>query len=1007
MPDTQEIYRAARDLKESDRSTYLDEVCRDNALRRARIEAMIEHGVVPDGGALPLPDFDDPGLKLRPDELSAPGENEGATIGRYKLLQRIGEGGMGVVYMAEQDVPVRRRVALKIIKLGMDTRQVVARFEAERQALAMMDHPNIAKMLDAGTTESGRPFFVMELVQGIPITEFCDRNQLPLRERIELFLPVCRAIQSAHQKGIMHRDIKPSNVMVTLHYGDPMPKVIDFGVAKAVSQRLTEKTVFTHYGAMIGTPAYMSPEQAEMSSMDVDMRTDVYSLGVLLYELLTGSTPFPQERLRSLGFGQIQKVLAEEEPEKPSTRVSTLWREKKPAPTWNQGLSGDHASRAITGDLDWIVMKCLEKDRRRRYDTVNGLAMDLTRYLSNEPVLARPPSAAYRFQKAFERHRVAFIGVAAVMVALAVGLGFATRQAVRARRAEALALERRADAEAISKFLTEVFQSPDPERAGYSFTVAEALGHAAARLDTDLADQPERRVMLQETLGDTYEAIGLHRESVPLRERVIEHHRKVYGLEDERTVQIMANLAHSLRFTHRYEESLGVWKDILEIRERTLGAEHPTTLSSSEALATVMSEMGHVDDATARFERLLETRRRLQGPEHQDTLSTLGSLAVHYGRSGNPEKELALNEEVLRLRRQTLGANHPETLTSIANLAATYHQRRRAEEAFALQTELIAARRKVLGPGHPQTLMAMHYLAFFEQDRRPEEAVRLHREVAALRRQHLGPENPDTILSLHYLALACLNAGLPEEARSVREEVVRLRRRANGVDHPHTVDSMARLACSDLNAGRETEALELLRECASHLSEDTWLSLRVTTLLAWYEQDAALAQAARRVLFHASTETQPAKLAAAAEVALLRPLENPDLAGDALNLARRAAEMASESEDRQRARYTLGLALYRNGRFSEAADLFQSLSADAGDQDTLLARTVVFHHAAALHRLGRVSEARTLFEKASRGLPPVPKSGDLSRDGNEARRVVAWLAQREAQQLVGDPRSNR
>ncbi|MCK6499027.1 MAG: tetratricopeptide repeat protein [Nitrospira sp.] len=1007
MPDTHEIYRAALDLEADQRPAYLEEACRGNEVRRARIEAMIEHGTVPEPGSVALPMVDDPALRLRPEELAVPGEHEGAIIGRYKLLQRIGEGGMGVVYMAEQDVPVRRRVALKIIKLGMDTRQVVARFEAERQALAMMDHPNIAKMLDAGTTDSGRPFFVMELVQGIPITEFCDRNQLSLKERIELFLPVCRAIQSAHQKGIMHRDIKPSNVMVTLHYGDPMPKVIDFGVAKATSQRLTEKTVFTHYGAMIGTPAYMSPEQAEMSSMDVDMRTDVYSLGVLLYELLTGSTPFPQERLRSLGFGQIQRVLAEEEPERPSTRVSTMWREKKPTPTWNRGVPGTDASHAITGDLDWIVMKCLEKDRRRRYDTVNGLAMDLTRYLSNEPVLARPPSAAYRFQKAFQRHRVAFLGLAAVMMALAVGLGFATWQAIRARRAEMMAQERRADAEAISRFLTEVFQSPDPERAGYSFTVAEALGHAAARLDTDLADQTERRVRIQETLGDTYEAIGLHRESVPLREKVLEHHRNTFGPEDERTLQAMANLAHSLRQSHRFEDALALWKEVLEIQERVLGVEHSTTLATSEALAVVMSEMGLAEDASARYERALEVRRRLQGPEHRDTLGTLGSLAVHYGRSGNAAKELTLNEEVLRLRRSTLGADHPETLTSIANLAVTYHQRGRAEEAFALQTELIAARRKVLGPGHPQTLMAMHYLAYFEQERRPEEAARLHREVAALRRQHLGPEHPDTILSLHYLALTCLKAGRADEARSVREEVVRLRRRAHGVEHPHTVDSMARLACSYLEAGREAEAMDLLRECASHLSEDTWLSLRVMTLLAWHQQYASFALAARRVLSRASTETQPSRLSAAAEASLLWPVPDRSVAEDALSVARRAVELAAQPQDQPQAKYALGLALLRNGRFGEAADVFQSFSAEVGREESLLARAAAFHQAVVLHRLGRVAEAGALYETTARGVPGVPANGDLSRDGSDARRVVVWLAQREAQGLIQKAASAR
>jgi WD40 repeat protein len=354
---------------------------------------------------------------------------------------------MGLVYMAEQEEPVRRRVALKIIKLGLDTKQVVARFEAERQALALMDHPNIARVLDGGATDTGRPYFVMELVQGVPITEFCDQNQLSARKRIELLIPICHAIQSAHQKGIIHRDIKPSNVLVTLNGGVPVPKVIDFGVAKATNQKLTEKTLFTNYATMIGTPAYMSPEQAEMSSSDVDTRTDVYSLGVLIYELMTGTTPFPEERLRCVGYGEMQRIIAEEDPPRPSTRLSTL-RGKKPVPLGQARGVNDLAHGTFASDLDWIVMKCLEKDRARRYETANGLAMDIQRHLNNEPILAHPPSQFYRLQKFVRRNKIAFTAGIAISTALIVGIGFAAvgffqarQQLARALRAEKSANE--------------------------------------------------------------------------------------------------------------------------------------------------------------------------------------------------------------------------------------------------------------------------------------------------------------------------------------------------------------------------------------------------------------------------------------------------------------------------------------------------------------------------------------------------------------------------------------
>jgi WD40 repeat protein/tRNA A-37 threonylcarbamoyl transferase component Bud32 len=368
-----------------------------------------------------------------------PEENAGDRIGRYKLLQKLGEGGCGVVFMAEQEEPVKRRVALKVIKLGMDTRQVVARFEAERQALAMMDHPNIAKALDAGTTENGRPYFVMEVVRGIRITDYCDQNKLSTKERLELFTQVCSAIQHAHQKGIIHRDIKPSNILVTLHDGTPVPKVIDFGIAKATQQQLTDKTVFTEIHQFIGTPAYMSPEQAELSGLDIDTRSDVYSLGVLLYELLTGRTPFDPKELVQAGIDELRRRIREEEPPRPSTRVSTLAAGELGEVAMRRHLGGPQLIGLLRGDLDWIVMKCLEKDRTRRYETANGLAVDVKRYLAHEPVTARPPSAAYRIQKFYGRHRLGLAAAAGVLAALVLGFGFSTWSFVQERKARARA----------------------------------------------------------------------------------------------------------------------------------------------------------------------------------------------------------------------------------------------------------------------------------------------------------------------------------------------------------------------------------------------------------------------------------------------------------------------------------------------------------------------------------------------------------------------------------------
>jgi len=427
------VFEAALKLPAEQRADYLRKACGDDTALRAKMEALLQ--AHESAGT-----FLEPAARNKTIVLSLPPEEKpGSRIGRYKLLQQIGEGGCGVVYMAEQEEPVRRRVALKVIKLGMDTKSVIARFEAERQALAMMDHPNIAKVLEAGATENGRPFFVMELVRGIKITEYCDQNKLSTIERLNLFTQVCNAIQHAHQKGIIHRDIKPSNILVALHDGVPVPKVIDFGIAKATQGRLTDQTLFTAFEQFIGTPAYMSPEQAEMSGLDIDTRSDIYALGVLLYELLTGRTPFDAKELLQSGLDELRRTIREKEPERPSTRLSTMLNADLTAVAQRRQSEPPKLIHALRGDLDWIVMKALEKDRTRRYETANGLAMDIQRYLSNEPIIARAPSTFYRFQKLARRNKAIFavlgVGVTALVLGLIVSLYFLNR-AVAAEQME-------------------------------------------------------------------------------------------------------------------------------------------------------------------------------------------------------------------------------------------------------------------------------------------------------------------------------------------------------------------------------------------------------------------------------------------------------------------------------------------------------------------------------------------------------------------------------------------
>jgi serine/threonine protein kinase/Flp pilus assembly protein TadD len=802
------VFSAARRLSARERAAHLDEACAGDAALRQRVEQLLASSEEV-GAFLQEPA---PGAPRRADGIASAktlqdalpaGEKAGDRIGRYKLLQQIGEGGCGVVYMAEQEEPVRRRVALKVIKLGMDTKNVVARFEAERQALALMDHPNIAKVLDAGATETGRPFFVMELVRGIKITDFCDDNNLSTEERLDLFIQVCQAVQHAHQKGIIHRDLKPSNILVTISEpGAPgCPKVIDFGIAKATAgQCLTDKTVFTAFEQFIGTPAYMSPEQAMMTALDIDTRTDIYSLGVLLYELLTGKTPLDQKELLAAGLDEMRRTIREKEPIRPSTRLSTMLEGELTTTAKHRHTEAPKLIHQLRGDLDWIVMKALEKDRGRRYETANGLARDVQRYLADEPVVARPPSGLYRFQKLARRNKLAFAATCAVAAALIIGLAASMWEYLKERKARQQAVAAEGQAQAINKFLTEdlLFQAtPERNAREKKVTMEEVLAVATSNLDhnAEIARQPELEATLRLDLGMTYHALGGSAEADRNLRQAFELRRRELGPTNMATLEAEFCLADYLQdLAHDYVQAGTLLLHTWRVWQKTLGQEHWNTLGALEAYEITLYQTAHFTEAEQIARYILSIRERTLGLDHPATITALQNLAACVGLRGDHAQAEALSREIIR-RCDRSGANRKARFIQVKELASHRTMQGDPAEANKRMTEAIPLAAREFGPTHPYTLHMQRVLArALAEEGCFVEAEALARQTLEERlRQAIDPEgNGRTML---ILGRALMQQGRMDEAEDLFQAALPLLR-----EYIRTKDAGAVLAENWLGA---------------------------------------------------------------------------------------------------------------------------------------------------------------------------------------------------------------
>lgn len=807
VPDLEAIFSKALEIPSpEERAHYLEEVCRNQPHLIAEVEKLIRA----DESAndfLQQPAISD--ISFLPSD--PPELQQGTVIGPYKILEKINSGGMGTVYMAEQSAPIRRKVALKVIKHGLDSPQAIARFETEFRAMALMNHPNIVSVFDAGTIEDGRPYFVMELVRGFPITSFCDTAKLSIRQRLELFTQVCKGIQHAHQKGMVHRDLKPSNVLVAMHEGDPIVKIIDFGIVKTIGQQLTDKTLYTGFTQLLGTTAYMSPEQVELSGIDIDTRSDVYSLGVLLYELITGTTPFDIQTIRKAAFDEARRIIREDDPPRPSMRLSSLGETATPLSA-NRGLEPRALKNLLRGDLDWIVMKSLEKKRDRRYETANELARDVQRYLADQPVDAGPPSAWYRLSKFARRHRAGLIMGGVIAASLLTAAGVSLAMAVRAWQSES-------DSQAVQTFFRDrLLQTVRPKDwqggLGRDVALRTVLDAAEPAITDSFNGRPVVEAGIRDTLGMSYFYLGLPEQAIQQLSRALELRQNAQGKLHPDALLCQHDLASAYADAGKYEKAIELAQRVHEARKSILGPTHPDTLTTLNNLGVDLKLANRVSEAVPILESTLELRRKIIGRDHPDTLLTQSSLGTCYLDDQKFEKAELLLKPAFELSKVNPGPTHPDTLLAANNLAVLYASTGRMADAIPVLEFVLNSQKTLLGADHPVSLGTQNNLAAVNSLlKRNARAIELYEEALPLLESRLGKNHPTTLLCAYNLAMVYRLTDQSARAVPLLERALAAYRVTPGLLDEGTLTTMNQLASTYLDMKRYSETEILLREC--------------------------------------------------------------------------------------------------------------------------------------------------------------------------------------------------